>query len=191
MFFTILGEYVRTVLRGRLLGLLSLELGLSIAVGVAVYFMQYAPPGRYDSATLPLAEFTKVLGTYGALGMGTCLTTLTLAARWTNADFIDYFRENTSNSGKYGSYSSFLFQLSWAAIVHWLALLVGLMGTLFSPATWSLVPRNAGTIGESCCGPAVCFLFTYCIVNFLSVLLGVSCLCFLRKEYMDNADRGG
>jgi hypothetical protein len=181
--------YFSRVLAGRLSKLLSIELFVALAVSAAAVAAKYAPSGQLASVEIPVSEFTKLLGTYGALGMGTCLTTLALAARWTSGDFIDFFRTTAANRDRLASYTDLLFRLSWAAISHWLALLFGLLGSLFIPRPWLLIPRSEDPIVASWCGPAVIFVFAYCVMSFLSVLLGVSALCVMRKEFMDGSSR--
>jgi len=186
----ILRLYFSLVLARQASKLLSFEFFAALTVSSAVVAARYAPSGQLAPVQIPLAEFTKLLGTYGALGMGTCLTTLALAARWTSGDFNDFFRANAASKNRMASYSALLFKLSWTAISHWLALLIGLLGSLFAPRTWLLIPKGADPIVASWCGPAVVFVFTYCVMSFLSVLLGVSVLCMLRKDFMDGSSRG-
>jgi|GEM_PF-5317736 len=186
----ILRLYFSRVLARQASQLLSWELFAALAVSGAIVAAKYAPSGQLASVQIPLAEFTKLLGTYGALGMGTCLTTLALAARWTSGDFNDFFRSSAATDSRMASYSALLFKLSWAAISHWLALLIGLLGSLFAPRTWLLIPRSDDPIVASWCGPALVFVFCYCVMSFLSVLLGVSVLCMIRKDFMDGSSQG-
>lgn len=175
--------FFKHVVAGHVLKLLSLEFfaAMAIAAAAAAARSQDVAAGGPD---VPLAEFAKVLSTYSALGMTACLTTMALATRWASGDFGAYFRERAAGVERIADYSALLFKLSWTAFTHWAALLAGLVGSLLVPKDWSLLEPGGG-IAAAWCGAASVFLFSYCIMLFLSVLLGVSVLCMIRKDFME------
>ena len=180
-------SYCKFVLYGRLWSLASLELFLAIAACSTVVALRFSTFDLSKSAQVSLVDVAKLLGTYGALGMGTCLTTLALAARWSSSDFNNYFRATVSSGDQWASYSALLFKLSWAALSHWFALMAGLFISLFTPPAWMLLPRNNDPLASAVLSGTVVFLFTYCVMSFLSVLLGLSVLCMIRKTFKDGA----
>jgi ABC-type Mn2+/Zn2+ transport system permease subunit len=184
-----LGTYYKIVLSGRFSKLLSLEFFLSVAVSIAVVFVRYNPSTQAEIIQIQIADLARALGTYGALGMGTCLTTLALAARWTSGDFNDFYRSTGKGDNQLASYSTLLFKLSWTAISHWFALLLGLTASLVVPKDWELVSGGIQNAYSSGVGAAIIFSFVYCISSFFSVLLQVSVLCMIRKEFMDQSTR--
>ena len=180
--------YISRVLMGQVSRLLSLELFTAVAVAIAVISAKYATTNPFIDVDVPLLDFAKVLVTYGALGMSACLTTLALAARWTSGDFNEFFRENAAGRDRKSCYSAMLFQISWTAITHWLAFVIGLIVSLLTPKKWLLLPHSGGSDAETYCGVLGIFVATYCSMLFLSTLFAVSTLCMIRKDFMDRAD---
>jgi hypothetical protein len=185
----IIRSYIVFVLAGRVRSLFSLELFIAISVSATLVIAVFVKADAKTVISVPLGDFSKVVGTYGALGMSTCLTTLALAARWSSNDFNDYFRVTARAGNRWASYSSLLFKLSWAAITHWITSMTGLLVSLFARPTWTLIPLTHEDSTGLVASILVVFLFTYCVMNFLTALLGVSVLCMIRKEFMDVTTR--
>jgi len=184
----IIKNYCRFVLAGRLWFLFSFELFLAIAVCFTVVAVRFSTFDLSGSVLVSLVDAAKLLGTYGALGMGTCLTTLALAARFSSSDFNEYYRQNVSDPNPaipWASYSELILKLSFAALSHWLALMAGLFISVFTPPDWRLLPRTNDPVISTVLSGTVVFLFTYCVMNFLSALLGLSVLCMIRKNFQD------
>lgn len=184
-----LGRYYSFVISGRVSKLFSLELFFALAFSAAIVSLRLVPSAQSDLVAVPLPELAKALGTYGALGMSTCLTTLALATRWTSSEFNDFYRFSSSRENQLESYSTLLFKLSWTAISHWFALLFGLVVSLATPKNWVLVSGDSGAANSSLLSAMIVFIFVYCITSFFSVLLQVSTLCMIRKEFMDQSNR--
>lgn len=184
-----LGRYYSFVISGRVSKLFSLELFFALAFSAAIICLRLVPSTQSDLVAVPLPELAKALGTYGALGMSTCLTTMALATRWTSSDFNDFYRFSSSRENQLESYSTLLFKLSWTAISHWIALLFGLVVSLAAPANWKLVSSGSDSEYVPLLGAAIVFVFIYCVASFFSVLLQVSTLCMIRKEFADKNSR--
>lgn len=194
----ILKSYFSIVLYGRFRSLLSTELLVAVCIGMFVLslkFSQAEDPGSKSLAEslpqIPVSDFAKLLGTYGALGMGSCLSTLALATRWSSGDFNMFFRESATAGEQWASYSGLLFRLSWAALSHWLALMSGLVISLFSPEDFFLIPSSDSNILIWLLSAFLISLFVYCVMTFLSALLGLSVLCMIRKSFMDGENGVG
>lgn len=186
--------YYTKVLIGRIRSIFTgPEFFVSLAVFLVVVSIMYTRSAEANSQvmvidlpSIPVAEFARLLATYGALGMGSCVTTLALATRWSSADFNDFFRENAATGTNWASYSGFLFRLSWASLAHWSALMSGLLVALFAPPTWLMVPQKGDLAIGGFVSAALLSLFVYCVMCFLSAILGLSVLCIIRKNFSDN-----
>ena len=170
--------YLRRVAGPHLPKLFSVELLTAVGVGGAT------AAGLFDGATshpLRCDEAAKLLKEYSTLGLGVCLTTLALAARWASAEFGEFLGSQARSAPRVADYGALLFKLSWTAIIHWVGVLLAAGAAVFAPTDLTLFDGAAGR-GLAA---AMAFVFVYAVLLFLSTVLLLSVLCVARKQYME------
>ncbi len=177
--------YLSRVAGRSLRRLVSLELVVA-AVAATLYGAHGLPSGGYAP---PLAEAARQLSGYAALGFGTCLTTMGLAARWATEDFSEFLRAQRGQPSRVANYNILLFKLSWTAIVHWVLLIAGILVGVVASPDWKLWGSDPGSPARVS-GAVLVFLFAYGLMLLLSSVLVLSILCVARAEHIANRSSG-
>lgn len=149
--------------------ILSLEGVVSVVIGF-VFFRW----GEIFFAQNPkIGDLTTGLIAYASIALGFCVAGLTISLTLPDQDFATNLALPKSKGERTNAYSDLLFVFSWAAIAHWLALIVLFIGTLFSESQSPLLPINHSKLRGWMVSIIAC-ICTYCLCQFLITLITLS-----------------
>lgn len=188
--FSILHDYFFNVAYGNLRKVVSFELLFSFFVAFFLAISPYKPEIKIKEDIFSIVDLAGLLRTYGAFGFGVCMTTLTFATRINVSGFSEHMWNQDAKTDSIQDFPLLIFKLSWTALVHWFALLFSSITCVFAAEDW-FFPNPDNSVLVSILGGGLVFLFCYCALLSLTVLLSIATLCLFRTDFQEKKDAEG
>jgi len=118
-------------------------------------------------------EATALLVSYAAIALGFCIAALTVVFTLPDPKFAARLAGIKLPQRTVDAYSDLLFVFSWTAISHWALIVSLVLFTLFCGSSTALLPYGSA-LGRRFVLGLMTFLTTYCLAQFLIVLITIS-----------------
>ncbi len=126
--------------------------------------------------SVKMEQISTALLTYSAIALGFCIAGLTLVLTLPNSEFTKKLSESKLdpqvNNGR-DAYSDLLFVLSWAAICHWLIIVVVILAIVFNGFDTKIFDAGPSVYRRVGVG-ITAFVSLYGLFQFLIVLITLS-----------------
>jgi hypothetical protein len=142
---------------------------------------------RSEGTVVGLAN---VATTYAAISFGFCVSGLSLVLSCSRSSFTSRLVATRAEKAKFNALSDLIFVFSWTAIVHWVLLILAFVTTAFVDPGTKIVGGNASVVMLIGIGLGVA-LFSYAILEFLSVLITLSQFGRAMSVDLSNVSEGG
>ncbi|MBP2227664.1 hypothetical protein [Azospirillum agricola] len=177
--------YVREILGRNVTRLVTSELIVAVAVGFLYgYGVLTADLVGHN---VPVARFTEQVLALAGIGLGACLTAVTMAVRLSDADFADYLATEVPSASV--NFDAVLFKLSWTAVVNWATLILSTGVLLLSPGSASLFDPHLAA-GWKIIIALQLALLVYGVMLLFATVLTISVLGIQRWRWRESRQYG-
>lgn len=175
--------YFRIIVVPNATHLITLE--LLLAVGVAALYLNGALTADLVGRDLPLGDLVQHTLTISGIGLGACLTAVTMAVRLGEADFAEYLATDLPSLSV--NFDAVLFNLSWTALIALLTTVLGTVSLLFGPVNIGLFDP-ALTLGWQIVAATLIGLFLYGVMMLFATILSIAILGVQRFRWRSERD---
>jgi hypothetical protein len=170
--------YFRTIVAYNLGRIITLELLLGIGVGAL--YLNGALTTEVLGRNVGLNEFVTHAVTISGIGLGACLTAVTMAVRLADPEFADYLASDLPSLSI--KYEAVLFNLSWTALISLLTTVLGTATLLFAPLDAGMFDPGLAT-GWKVVAATLIGLLLYGVMMLFATVLSIAIVGMQRFEW--------
>ena len=124
-------------------------------------------------ATLKIGEFTSMLLTYAEISVGFCIAGLALVLTLPSESLVSLLMKHKLKGQQQNSYSDLIFVFSWTAVVHWIAIVLSIVGVCIRRAELGLLNMSDGWKWKLFVAATVA-VTAYALIQFLLTVITLS-----------------